>query len=411
MPKFAIKKKGETLDKLTIVTVLPESIPDGNLVAADGTGDGKDSGINITDINNLENRIDNIVDGTTKVGKALKATQDASGNVITSTYATQASLAATDTKAVKAQSEVDALETELSNYKTTVSSTYATKTATNVIQNDIDGLSSKVSNIETNIKSLATKSEVTTVQSSVDELVTGITKVASASAADKLSVNAGSTTQPVYFSNGVPVKTTYTLGASVPSDAKFTDTVYIHPSAHAATMITEDGTHRFVTDSEKATWNGILDNAKTYTNAKIGELVDSAPETMDTLKEVADAIAEHQEVADALNAAIGNKADGTNGVANNASKLNGQSASYYATAASVTNVVNGTTKVAKATAADSATSATSATKATQDASGNVITSTYATKTELNELGVEVKEVDMKADIAHADIEIIRNEVV
>ena len=40
-------------------------------------------------------------------------------------------------------------------------------------------------------------------------------------------------------------------------------------------------------------------------------------------------------------------------------------------------------KVAAAETADTATTATSATKATQDASGNVITTTYATKTELN----------------------------
>nr|DAQ83311.1 MAG TPA: major tropism determinant [Caudoviricetes sp.] len=40
-----------------------------------------------------------------------------------------------------------------------------------------------------------------------------------------------------------------------------------------------------------------------------------------------------------------------------------------------------TAKAASAAKADTATSATSATKATQDASGNVITTTYATKTE------------------------------
>lgn len=54
----------------------------------------------------------------------------------------------------------------------------------------------------------------------------------------------------------------------------------------------------------------------------------------------------------------------------------------------VTNIVNGTTTVPKAVRATSADSATSATKATQDASGNVITSTYETKedatTKLNE---------------------------
>ena len=45
-----------------------------------------------------------------------------------------------------------------------------------------------------------------------------------ATSANKLNTNAGSATQPVYFSNGVPVKTTYTLGKSVPSDAVFKDT-------------------------------------------------------------------------------------------------------------------------------------------------------------------------------------------
>ena len=38
--------------------------------------------------------------------------------------------------------------------------------------------------------------------------------------------SAGSTTQPVYMVNGEPKATTYTLGASVPSNAKFTDTTY-----------------------------------------------------------------------------------------------------------------------------------------------------------------------------------------
>ena len=46
-----------------------------------------------------------------------------------------------------------------------------------------------------------------------------------ANSANKLNTNAGSTTQPVYFKDGVPVKTTYTLEKSVPSDAKFTDTI------------------------------------------------------------------------------------------------------------------------------------------------------------------------------------------
>lgn len=44
-------------------------------------------------------------------------------------------------------------------------------------------------------------------------------------------------------------------------------------------------------------------------NARINELVDGAPETFDTLKEIADYIAEHEEIARALKEAIGNKVD------------------------------------------------------------------------------------------------------
>ena len=46
--------------------------------------------------------------------------------------------------------------------------------------------------------------------------------------------------------NGLTVLTT------VPANAKFTDTIYTHPTTHAATMITTDSTHRFVTDAEKS---------------------------------------------------------------------------------------------------------------------------------------------------------------
>lgn len=63
-------------------------------------------------------------------------------------------------------------------------------------------------------------------------------KTAAAVSANKLNTDAGSATQPIYFSNGKPVATTYTLGASVPSGAKFTDTVYTHPATHPASMIT-----------------------------------------------------------------------------------------------------------------------------------------------------------------------------
>ena len=48
-----------------------------------------------------------------------------------------------------------------------------------------------------------------------------------ATSANKLNTDAGSTANPVYFKNGIPVACTYSLNSTVPSDAVFTDTTYI----------------------------------------------------------------------------------------------------------------------------------------------------------------------------------------
>lgn len=50
-----------------------------------------------------------------------------------------------------------------------------------------------------------------------------------------------------------------------------------------------------------------------YVDEKIADLIGGAPGTYDTLKEIADYIAEHEEVAEALNAAIANKAEKDHG--------------------------------------------------------------------------------------------------
>lgn len=49
----------------------------------------------------------------------------------------------------------------------------------------------------------------------------------------------------------------------VPSGALFTDTVYTHPATHEA-IITQDATHRFVTDTEKTTWNDKMTTSHTH---------------------------------------------------------------------------------------------------------------------------------------------------
>jgi len=70
-------------------------------------------------------------------------------------------------------------------------------------------------------------------------------------------------------------------------------------------QLSEDETHRLVTDEEKALWN----SANSYTDTKIAGLINGAPTTLDTLKEIADAMSENQDVVSALEMAIGVKAD------------------------------------------------------------------------------------------------------
>lgn len=50
-----------------------------------------------------------------------------------------------------------------------------------------------------------------------------------------------------------------------------------------------------------------LSNAKDYTDTKISDLVGGAPATLDTLKEISDALAASEEAVEAINQAIGNK--------------------------------------------------------------------------------------------------------
>ena len=52
-----------------------------------------------------------------------------------------------------------------------------------------------------------------------------------------------------------------------------------------------------------------LTEAKTYTDTKLANLINSAPATLDTLGEIATAIQENDSVVDTLNSAIGNKAN------------------------------------------------------------------------------------------------------
>lgn len=144
---------------------------------------------------------------------------------------------------------------------------------------------------------------------------------------------------PVFNGNGNSLKDSgFTIGKSVPEDAIFTDTVYTHPisgvipNTYKSVTVDErghvvDGTNPTtlsgygITDAEPlgSVDTALLDakeyadntytQATGYTDIKISELINGAPSTLDTLKEIADAMEENQDVVDALETAIGDKAD------------------------------------------------------------------------------------------------------
>jgi len=64
-----------------------------------------------------------------------------------------------------------------------------------------------------------------------------------------------------------------------------------------------------ITVEERTSWNESYQNAVAYTDQKIAALINGAPETLDTLKEIADAMEQNESVVEALNNAIGTKAN------------------------------------------------------------------------------------------------------
>lgn len=60
---------------------------------------------------------------------------------------------------------------------------------------------------------------------------------------------------------------------------------------------------------ERTAWNESYQNAVAYTDQRIAALINGAPETLDTLKEIADAMEQNKSVVEALNNAIGTKAN------------------------------------------------------------------------------------------------------
>lgn len=160
---------------------------------------------------------------------------------------------------------------------------------------------------------------------------------------------------------------------SITSDKIVSNTFATVTHAHLATDITIDSTHNFVTDTEKTIWNNKAEIS--YVDTKIANLVNSAPNTLDTLKELADALGDDPNFATTIANNLGNKVDkvvgkslSTNdfdniyktkldGIANNATliesslingniKINGIEKNVYTLPASISSSTSGNAETA-----------------------------------------------------------------
>lgn len=155
---------------------------------------------------------------------------------------------------------------------------------TNALANKVDKIAGKQLSTEDFTTALLNKlngiaAGAQTNQNAFSNVKVGTTIVAADNSTDTLEIVAGTNISitPDATNDKVTINNTYS---------------YTHPSSHAATMIKEDSTHKFVTDAEKTSWNS---RTKKYA-ANIGNgtattiTVQHGLETMDvsvTLREAA----------------------------------------------------------------------------------------------------------------------------
>lgn len=75
------------------------------------------------------------------------------------------------------------------------------------------------------------------------------------------------------------------------------------------TKVDKENGKGLVSDIEREAWNKTYQQATGYTDQQIANLINGAPSTLDTLGEIATAMQDNADVVEALNVAIGTKAN------------------------------------------------------------------------------------------------------
>lgn len=264
--------------------------------------------------------IDNIVNGTTKIGSAstsdiaTKATQDGDGNVITSTYAKSGDF---NTLSAKFTNQIgnNTVKTSVPEGAVFTDTIYTHPTYTartgNPTENQTPGfgqtatISQIISDTTGHITGVTDRAITIPNTMSNGTETAGLIKTTSTVTSDN-----GYIACPVI--NGVP----YYKGGDVPNDlvsninSLLSDVNHIKDGTIAVGKATNDadGKSISITYETKEDATKKLNEAKEYTNIQINALIDGAPDTLDTLKEIADALTEDDSAIGKLTASIGEKA-------------------------------------------------------------------------------------------------------
>ena len=163
---------------------------------------------------------------------------------------------------------------------------------------------SKHTHFNKSVLDATTASFTTELKTKLDGIATGATKITVDSSLSSTSTN--------------PVQNKVinsALSGKVPTTRKVNGKALSGDITLSASDVGADasGSASSALASAKSYSDTNLATAKSYTDTKVANLVGTAPETMDTLEEVAAAIEAHQDVTDALNSAIGNKVDKVSG--------------------------------------------------------------------------------------------------
>lgn len=155
-------------------------------------------------------------------------------------------------------------DTEKSTWNAKASTSVATTSSNGLLSSTdkakLDGISASADvnqNAFSNVKVGTTTITADTVTDTLEIVAGSNVSITADATNDKITISSTNTTYGVSTttSNGLMSSTDKSKLDGVESNANN----YVHPSTHPASIIVEDATHRFATDSEKSTWNGKLD--------------------------------------------------------------------------------------------------------------------------------------------------------